>query len=106
MGRVAEVYYNGYRAGTLTETDNTRYRFEYHPDYLAHGAPLAFRLPLQNAPFESDVLFPFFENLASEGWMKRMQSTRMKIDEQDTFGLLIRNGNDLIGAVSLKEVSA
>lgn len=105
MGRVAEVYYNGYWAGTLTETNDKHYLFEYHTDYLAHGAPLAFRLPLQREPFESNVLFPFFENLASEGWMKRIQSTRMKIDERDTFGLLIRNGGDLIGAVSLKEVS-
>ena len=105
MGRLAEVYYNGIRAGLLTETDGLRYRFEYDSEYLAQGAPLAFRLPLQTEAFESDRLFPFFENLASEGWMKHTQSTRQKIDERDTFGLLIRNGADLVGAVTLKEVT-
>lgn len=104
MGRLAEVHYNGVRAGVLTETDDDRYRFQYDRDYLAQGAPLAFRLPLQAEAFEADRLFPFFENLASEGWMKHTQSISMKIDERDTFGLLIRNGTDLIGAVTIKEI--
>jgi len=105
MGRLAEVYYNGLLAGLLTETDDLRYLFEYDSGYLAQGTPLAFRLPLRTEAFESDTLFPFFENLASEGWMKHMQSIRLKIDERDTFGLLIRNGDDLVGAVTLKEVT-
>ena len=103
MDRIAHVFYNGYRAGTLTQTEERQYRFQYDSDYLAYGAPLAFRLPLQREEFRSDTLFPFFENLASEGWLKHIQSSQQKIDERDTFSLLIHNGDDLIGAVTLKE---
>lgn len=105
MGRIAEVFFDGEQAGVLTETDDNRYRFEYDRQYVAHGAPLAFLLPLQIEAFESDTLFPFFDNLASEGWMKNVQSTSMKIDERDTFGLLLHNGADLVGAVTIKEVT-
>jgi len=106
MDRIAAVYFNGILAGFIQErTDQKwRYQFQYDASYLAKGAPLSFRLPVRKEAFTSKELFPFFENLAAEGWMKQVQSTRMKIDEQDTFGLLIANGKDLIGAVTLEEV--
>ena len=103
MDRIAYVFYNGHRAGTLTKTEEKQFCFQYDSDYLAFGAPLAFRLPLQREEFRSDALFPFFENLASEGWLKQIHSTQQKIDERDAFSLLLHNGEDLVGAVTLKE---
>lgn len=103
MGRIATVYFNAQVAGELKEIDAGGFEFQYKPEYLADGAPLSFRLPLQKEVFKSDVLFYFFENMAAEGWMKEVQSVNQKIDERDTFGLLLQNGDDLAGAVTLKE---
>ena len=108
MDRIAAVYFNGILAGFLQEIADHkwRYQFQYAVSYLAKGAPLSFHLPVRQEAFTSTGLFPFFENLAAEGWMKQVQSTSMKIDERDTFGLLIANGKDLIGAVTLEEVES
>lgn len=103
MGRIATVFFNAQVAGELRETDSGGFEYQYKPEYLADGTPLSYRLPLQQEPFKSEVLFPFFENLAAEGWMKEVQSVNQKIDERDTFGLLLQNGDDLAGAVTLKE---
>jgi serine/threonine-protein kinase HipA len=59
-------------------------------------------LPLRIETFQSNRLFPFFEGLLSEGWLKRVQTVGQKIDELDSFTLLVRNGGDLVGAVSLE----
>jgi len=98
--RKAHVYYEGRLAGTLTET-GAAYRFVYDSNYLAGGIPVAYQLPLQEAPFNSDHLPGFFENLVSEGWLRQLQSQEQKIDESDRFGLLLANGRDLVGAVTV-----
>ena len=46
----------------------------------------------------------FFENLVSEGWLRKLQSQEQKIDENDRFGLLLMNGRDLVGAVTIVPV--
>ena len=101
MGRLANVYYQGRTAGVL-ENSNDEYIFTYNREYLAGGIPLSFRLPLREEPFTSDELMPFFENLVSEGWLRKLQSQQQKIDEQDRFGLLLSNGKDLVGAVTVE----
>ncbi len=45
---------------------------------------------------------PFFENLVSEGWLRKLQSQHQKIDERDRFTLLVENGKDLVGAVTVE----
>ncbi|MBA3988867.1 MAG: hypothetical protein C0463_07025 [Idiomarina sp.] len=103
-GRVGLVWANGRLAGTLREiTDGLRfeYQFQYDRDYLKDGCPIGHHFPLNQAPFISDVLPPFFENLTSEGWVRRYQSAKARIDKQDSFGLLLANGRDLIGAISV-----
>lgn len=100
MGRIANVYYQGMFAGVLEEK-HSEYLFTYARNYLAGGTPLSFRLPLQEETFKSESLMPFFENLVSEGWLRAMQSQQQKIDENDRFGLLLSNGKDLVGAVTI-----
>jgi len=100
VDRVAEIYFEGRLAGVLTETSDG-FRFRYDTQYLAGGTPLSFNLPLQRDVFVSRQLFPFFENLVSEGWLRRLQSQQQKIDENDRFGLLLLNGRDLVGAVTV-----
>ncbi|MBR9911983.1 MAG: phosphatidylinositol kinase [Gammaproteobacteria bacterium] len=98
--RIAQVFYNRRLAGILAETP-AGFRFTYDADYLAGGTPIAFTLPLQELPFNSDRLPGFFENLVSEGWLRKLQSQQQKIDENDSFGLLLMNGRDLVGAVTV-----
>ena len=104
-GRQAQVFYNQRLAGVLTENADG-FQFTYDPDYLAGGAPISFTLPLQEAAFNFERLPAFFENLASEGWLRKLQSQEQKIDENDRFGLLLMNGRDLVGAVTLVPLQA
>jgi serine/threonine-protein kinase HipA len=101
MGRIANVYYQGRFAGEL-ERSLEGYTFTYDESYLAGGVPISFLLPLQTKPYVSSELMPFFENLASEGWLRKLQSQHQKIDEEDRFTLLVENGNDLVGAVTVE----
>ncbi|MBS1662153.1 MAG: HipA N-terminal domain-containing protein [Bacteroidetes bacterium] len=101
----AQVFYNERLAGLLSKADNV-YRFVYDPAYLAMAGSRAvsLTLPLREAPYESDVLFPAFANLLSEGANKAMQTRLLKIDENDYFGLLLATaGGDRIGPLTIKE---
>ncbi|GGX68968.1 HipA N-terminal domain-containing protein [Saccharospirillum salsuginis] len=99
--RRGNVYYNGQFAGVIEEDDDGTVRFAYDPLYRVDGIPIAFSMPLTDEPYLSDGLPPFFENLVSEGWLRRVQSQTQHIDETDSFGLLLKNGRDLVGAVSV-----
>ncbi|MCC5828080.1 MAG: HipA N-terminal domain-containing protein [Phycisphaeraceae bacterium] len=105
MSRQAHVYYRDRLAGTLTELPGGGYRFAYDPVYLNDGPAISLTLPLQTEPFESSELFPFFAGLVPEGWYLRIVASTIKVDETDTFGLLLRTCQDCIGAVSLREVN-
>jgi serine/threonine-protein kinase HipA len=98
---IAAVYFRDYLAGYLSKTEEG-YRFEYTPAWLNEGIAIAYTLPLQAAPFNEKRLPPFFDNLVSEGWLKRQQSKMQHIDEKDHFGLLLQTGGDLPGAVTIK----
>ncbi len=92
-------------AGIIEETE-PGFRFTYDPEFLSSGQTVAVTLPLQPEPFESDRLFPFFEGLLPEGWYKAIVCRTLKIDEEDSFGLLIRACGDCVGAVSIKEIDS
>jgi len=105
--RAAQVLYNGRPAGTLSKSAGI-YRFIYDKNYLAtaESRPISLTLPLQEAPYESDVLFPAFVNMLSEGANKTIQSRLLKIDENDYFGLLLATaGSDNIGPLAIKELN-
>jgi len=52
-----------------------------------------------------NFLFPFFSNMLSEGVNRKLQSTQLRIDEQDSFGLLLATAqSDTIGAITIKPV--
>lgn len=104
MTRQAAVYFQDHLAGRLTET-STGYRFVYDESYLKDGKPISLTLPLRAEPFESEELFPFFAGLVPEGWYLRIVSPTIKVDEHDTFGLLIKTCRDCIGAVSVEETA-
>ncbi len=98
--RAGKVYYDNRFAGLIKQTAGG-YVFIYDAEYVSQGPPLSFNLPLQMQPFKSTTLFSFFENLASEGWLRKIQAQTQKIDVQDTFGLILKNGQDMAGAVTI-----
>jgi serine/threonine-protein kinase HipA len=103
--RAAQVLYNGQLAGILSKSAGI-YRFVYEKNYLATAnQPVSLTLPLREAPYESEVLFPAFVNRLSEGSNKAMQNRLLKIDENDYFGLLLATaGSDSIGPITIKEI--
>ncbi len=105
MTRQARVYFRDRLAGTLIELPEDGYRFTYDPAYLADGPAISLSLPLQTEPFESPSLFPFFAGLAPEGWYLRIVAHTIKVDESDTFGLLLHTCGDCIGAVGVREMN-
>lgn len=103
----AMVFYNDKPAGILTKTGKT-YRFAYNEAYLNDpgNRPVSITLPLRKEVYESDILFPAFINMLSEGANKRIQSRMLKIDENDYFSLLLATAkSDSIGPITIKEIN-
>jgi serine/threonine-protein kinase HipA len=100
---VAHVYYGDSLAGILSrDLDRAETRFHYVSDYLEYGHPIAYNLPLRSQEFVTKGLHPFFDSMVSEGWLKRLQVNTQRIDPGDRFELLVLNGNDLPGLVSIR----
>jgi serine/threonine-protein kinase HipA len=102
MAKQALVYYKQNLAGYLTETDDG-YTFVYDDAYLesADVMPVSLTLPLQTQPFESRVLFSFFDGLIPEGWLLNVAQNYWKLKGNDRFELLLALCRDTIGAVSI-----
>ena len=106
--RRVEVYYNRVRAGILTEENRKSYVFTYDSKYFAdtNMPSVSLTLPKTKQEYRSEFLFPFFFNMLSEGVNRKLQSTQLKIDENDNFGLLMATAqNDTIGAVTVKPLN-
>lgn len=105
--RRALVLVNKIVAGTLTETDDIHYIFKYDNEYLINPEFRAISLafPKRKEEYVSDELFPFFYNMLSEGANKATQCKTLKIDENDSFGLLLATAkHDTIGAITVEEI--
>lgn len=105
--RTVEVYRNGLLAGILTEETRQHYVFRYDDAYFKDTAQpaISLTLPKNQKEYISEVLFPFFFNMLSEGVNRKLQSTRLRIDEEDSFGLLMATAQyDTIGAITVKPI--
>jgi serine/threonine-protein kinase HipA len=99
---VANVFMHGKLAGQLIRT-KTAYTFQYDEKYLLNsGIPLSYSLPIQHQFFSSDTLFPYFSGLLCEGWLLGLQTKAQHIDKNDLFTLLVKNGHDLAGAITIE----
>jgi HipA-like protein len=107
--RAIEIYRNGILAGTLTEENRQRYVFRYDDNYFndANKPGISLTLPKTQKEYSSEFLFPFFFNMLSEGVNRKLQSTQLRIDEEDNFGLLAATAQfDTIGAITVKPIVA
>lgn len=104
-----EIYRNGTLAGTLTEENRQHFVFRYDDNYFndASKPAISLTLPKTQKEYSSEFLFPFFFNMLSEGVNRKLQSTQLRIDEEDNFGLLMATAqHDTIGAVTVKPIAA
>lgn len=101
--REGYVYVQNRFAGCIRETDDG-YEFQYDDAYLDHN-PLAvsLTLPVQKLPYQSKILFPFFDGLIPEGWLLDIAEKNWKVPPQDRFGLLLKVCRDSIGDVRIEE---
>lgn len=105
--RAMEIYRNGILAGTLTEENRQRYVFRYDDQYFndANKPAISLTLPKIHQEYSSEFLFPCFSNMLSEGVNRKLQSTQLRIDEEDNFGLLAATAQyDTIGAITVKSI--
>lgn len=105
--RKAEIYAHNILAGILTETDDGKYIFRYTDSFLLDDkqTDISPSFPKTQKEFFSEFLFPFFENMLSEGANRSVQCRTLKIDENDSFGLLLATAHtDTIGAITVKKI--
>jgi len=102
--RRAKVYMHNDLAGSLVENEEG-YTFKYDQEYLTNPAAKAISLTLllNEAPFKSKTMFPFFDGLIPEGWLLEIAEKTWKLNPRDRMGLLLACCKDCIGAVSIIE---
>ncbi|MDD4150647.1 MAG: HipA N-terminal domain-containing protein [Bacteroidales bacterium] len=106
--RATEIYHNGIFAGILTEENRRQFVFKYDGNYFIDESKpaISLTLPKTKKEYRSEFLFPFFFNMLSEGANRKLQSKLLRIDEDDSFGLLMAIAQkDTVGAVTVKPIS-
>lgn len=102
--RLAKILVDNLQAGILTELDfGKKYRFEYLNDYS--GTPVSLTIPLNKQGYEFDSFPPFFDGLLPEGYQLDGLLKFGKIDRNDFFSQLVAVGDDLVGNVTVKEIT-
>jgi len=103
--RKAEIKVHEQTAGWLTQ-DEYGYHFWYDQSYLSYkdAEPVSLTLPLRSEPFDSNILFSFFDGLIPEGWLLDIAERNWKLNTRDRMGLLLACCKDCIGAISVIEV--
>ena len=74
------VYYNDHLAGTITETNDGEYVFQYNNKYVEQYPNdfITFTMPVTHTLYKDKRLFPFFEGLIPEGWLLNIASENWK----------------------------
>lgn len=102
--RKAKVFVNGIEAGVLSEIkQGDEYVFEYNEGY--NGADVSQTMPLSQKKYTFNKFPPFFEGLLPEGIQLEGLLKFNKIDRNDLFSQLMAVGDDMVGAVTVKEIT-
>jgi len=102
--RKSAIYRNRELAGYLIEENRKSYIFRYDDNWYSdkNKPPISITLPKNKQEYHSKYLFPFFYNMLSEGANKKLQCSHLRIDEEDSFGLLVATAQyDTIGAITV-----
>jgi len=100
--RQARIFVQDKPAGILVENNVHDYYFEYDATY--EGLPISVTMPIYNKRYRFKQFPPFFEGLLPEGIMLEALLRQYKINKDDYFSQLILTGEDLVGAVTVREI--
>jgi len=100
--RRAEVSMHGLPSGILEEIERKKYGFVYFENY--NGPPISLTMPVEEKEFAFDRFPSFFDGLLPEGLLLDGLLKYRKIDKYDYFSQLVAVGNDLVGAVTVREI--
>jgi serine/threonine-protein kinase HipA len=101
--RRAKVYVKGIEAGILIEEKKGQeYLFEYLDQYS--GLEVSRTMPIKGKSFKYNGFPPFFDGLLPEGIQLEGLLKIKKIDKNDYFSQLMTVGEDMVGAVTVKEI--
>jgi serine/threonine-protein kinase HipA len=101
--RKAKVFVKGIEAGILSEiTQGAEYIFEYHKVY--DGLEVSRTMLPSQRKYTFTTFPPFFEGLLPEGIQLEGLLKLKKIDRNDLFSQLISVGDDVVGAVTVKDL--
>lgn len=102
MTKCATIFVHEKSAGVLCETIYKKhFILTYNPDY--EGPPISLTLPPTQKIYEFDGFPSFFDGLLPEGNQLEALLKTKKIDRDDFFSQLLAVGDDLVGAVTVKE---
>jgi serine/threonine-protein kinase HipA len=102
--RKAKVFVKGVEAGTLTELKQGKeYVFEYIDGY--DSLDVSRTMTKNSKVYKFDKFPPFFDGLLPEGTQLEGLLKIKKIDKNDYFSQLIAVGEDMVGVVTVKEIT-
>ncbi|HSW70097.1 MAG TPA: HipA N-terminal domain-containing protein [Gammaproteobacteria bacterium] len=97
------VFINRIEAGILEMIDKDKYQFTYLSEY--QGPPVSLTMPIHQKIYTFNQFPPFFEGLLPEGIMLDALLRQSKLDKTDFFGQLLQVGGDVVGCVTIKELT-
>jgi serine/threonine-protein kinase HipA len=101
--RALDVWWDGRRAGRLTQNEHGELGFTYAPEWLEDGAApaLSASLPKRAEPFNRRACRPFFGGLLPEESQRDAAAQALGVSRGNDFALLDRLGGDVAGALQL-----
>lgn len=100
--RNALILVHGNPAAILTEYPDQGFDVAYLPEY--DGVPVSLSFPVREGRRRYSEFPAFLDNLLLEGAMLEGFLRRHKVDQDDYFSQLIMLGEDLAGALTVREM--
>jgi serine/threonine-protein kinase HipA len=101
--RAAKIFLSSIHVADFREISRTSYELEYKANYK--GYPISLTLPVKMGVYSFNQFPTFFDGLLPEGGMLEALLKTKKIDRYDYFSQLMAVGGDLVGAVTMKEIT-
>ncbi len=101
--RRAEVFIQYVKAGVLEEIEKgKKYSFRYDDGYT--GLSISLTMPVKKKRYDFTSFPTFFEGLLPEGILLEGLLRIRKIDADDYYSQLMAVGEDMVGAVTVREI--
>ena len=101
------VYYDDMFCGTIMQSDDNIFIFEYDDEWFnnPNTKSISLTLPKTTKRYESNILFSFFDGLIPEGYLLELAIKKFNIASNDRMSLLLKTCHNPIGIVSVREAN-